>query len=67
MTDKERKARDERVKLRREVEKWKATANRFKDAHAQLLDRFTQVEAKAQATLTCYQLLCSSLGIGGKS
>ena len=65
MTDKERKARDERVKLRREVYKLKQQV-RDLEANRQAAIRSAIIgAAKYQQLLECYQMLCAGLGKGG--
>lgn len=74
MTDKDRKVRDERVKLRAEVEKWKRNANEWKQASDRNFDacedakkKVVHVEARLNELRQAYDTLCASLGKGGNT
>jgi len=67
MTDKDRKARDERVKLRGEVERWKRDARAWAGATRDAKDKMEQLESRLNELRQAYDTLCASLGKGGST
>lgn len=64
MTDKERKARDERVRLRREVDRLKQQVRDLEANKQAAIRSAINGDAKYRQLLECYQLLCNGLGHG---